>query len=275
MRAQVAERAGPCEPLLEAPDLGVGRAPFLQVAPAEVMDVAEVVGLEHLAREPHRGDEAVVERAHVHDTGRLHPLPDLVRLLAVAAERLLADDVLARLGRRDRRLGVQVVRTAVVEELHLRVGDELAPVRRVALEAVPVRRGRHGLLVAPGDRHEPWHQRRRPGHVRELLVPVRVRLAHERVAEHPNADRRDLGAAVGAPHRRESSLVAHPSHSAFRGLTRVRPRWDRHAPLFCIAASNASSEGEKSVRRTNASASCAPYPRSMPLSSHSIESGPW
>jgi hypothetical protein len=42
----------------------------------------------------------------------------------------------------------------------------------------------------------------------------------------------------------------------------------------CIAASNATSDGGKSVRRTNARASCAPYSRSMPESSHSIESGP-
>ena len=47
------------------------------------------------------------------------------------------------------------------------------------------------------------------------------------------------------------------------------------APAFCIAASKAISEGAKSVRRTNASASGAPQSRSMPLSSHSIESGPW
>jgi hypothetical protein len=41
------------------------------------------------------------------------------------------------------------------------------------------------------------------------------------------------------------------------------------------AASNATVEGEKSVARTNASASGAPQSRSMPESSHSIESGPW
>ncbi len=41
------------------------------------------------------------------------------------------------------------------------------------------------------------------------------------------------------------------------------------------AASKATVEGEKSVERTNASASGAPQSRSMPESSHSIESGPW
>jgi hypothetical protein len=40
---------------------------------------------------------------------------------AVRPERLLADDVLARLGGRDRRLGVEVVRREVVEQLDARV----------------------------------------------------------------------------------------------------------------------------------------------------------
>ena len=39
-------------------------------------------------------------------------------------------------------------------------------------------------------------------------------------------------------------------------------------------ASNAMSEGLKSIRRVKARASRAPWRRSMPESSHSIESGP-
>jgi hypothetical protein len=54
------------------------------------------------------------------------------------------------------------------------------------------------------------------------------------------------------------------------GGHRPRPR----QPLRCIAASNAISDGGKSQRRTLASASRAPCIRSMPESSHSIDSGP-
>src|SRR5918998_531875 len=43
---------------------------------------------------------------------------------------------------------------------------------------------------------------------------------------------------------------------------------------FANAASNATEDGAKSVRRTKASASGAPQSRSMPESSHSIERGP-
>ena len=51
-------------------------------------------------------------------------------------------------------------------------------------------------------------------------------------------------------------------------------RRSAHAHARCIAASKATADGAKSVRRTNASASCAPYSRSIPESSHSIDSGP-
>ena len=47
-------------------------APVLEVAAAEVAHLAELAGLDHLAREPHGRDEAVVEGAHVLDAGRGH-----------------------------------------------------------------------------------------------------------------------------------------------------------------------------------------------------------
>ena len=75
------------------------------------------------------------------DAGRFDALPDLVALVRRPAERLLAEDVLARLGRGDRRLGVEVVRAAVVEELDVGIGDEVVPVASRALEAVAMRRG--------------------------------------------------------------------------------------------------------------------------------------
>ena len=46
------------------------------------------------------------------------------------------------------------------------------------------------------------------------------------------------------------------------------------APGRYIAESNAIADGAKSVRRTNASASGAPQSRSIPESSHSMDSGP-
>ena len=46
------------------------------------------------------------------------------------------------------------------------------------------------------------------------------------------------------------------------------------ATLRCIAASKARPDAGKSVRRTKARASWAPYSRSIPESSHSMESGP-
>src|SRR5262249_25554368 len=141
MRHQVAERTGARLVGVEAP--GVERrvvTPVLQVPSAEVADLAELTPLDHLAREPDRPGEAAAERAPVAGTGRGDALPDLVALVGGSAERLLADDVLARFGGGDRRLGMQRVRAAVVEEADALVGDERAPVVGRVLVAVPRRR---------------------------------------------------------------------------------------------------------------------------------------
>jgi cyclopropane-fatty-acyl-phospholipid synthase len=53
----------------------------------------------------------------------------------------------------------------------------------------------------------------------------------------------------------------------------AKPHHRRH-DFFANAASKATAEGAKSIRRTNARASGAPQSRSIPESSHSIESGP-
>ena len=128
MRREVAERARAGLRAVEAPHLGVGVAPVLEVAPSEVADLAELAGVDQLACEPYGRHEAVVEGAQVLYAGRLDALPDLVALVGVPAERLLADDVLARLGGGDRRLGVEGVRAEVVEEPDLRIGDDVLPV---------------------------------------------------------------------------------------------------------------------------------------------------
>ena len=204
-----------------------------------MVDLAELARRDHLPRQPHRRDEAVVERAHVLDAGRLHPLPGLVALVGVAAQRLLADHVLAGLGGGDRRLGVQVVGPGVVEQPDALVGDERAPVGHVVGEAVAARGLGHRLLVAPRDRHQLGRERRRPRHVGQLPVGVGMGLAHERVAEHADADRRGVAArragrpACGRP-TRQASLANAASKATDDGGKSVRRR-KRHrvggAPL--------------------------------------------
>ena len=209
VRAEVAERAGAGLVDVEAPR--VERrvvAPVLEVAAAEVPDLAELAGLDHLPRQPNGRHEAVVEPAEVLHARRSDAAPDLVGLVGVAPERLLADHVLARLGRRDRRLRVQRVGAAVVEEPDPVVGDELAPVGGRVLVAVALRRLADRLLVAARDADEPRLERRRPRDVRDLLERVRVRLAHERVAQHADADLSHRRRYYASPFNREGVQVA-------------------------------------------------------------------
>ena len=152
--------------------------------------LAELSGRDHLARQAHGRDEAVVERAHVLDPGGGDLLPDLVALGGVSSERLLAHDVLARASSGDRRLGMERVRAAVVEQPDALVGDEIAPVGGGVVPAVPDCRLPDRLLVATRDPDQQRLERRGPRDVRDLPERVRVRLPHEGVAEHPNTDLR-------------------------------------------------------------------------------------
>ena len=199
---KVAERARAGDSRIEAPNLSVAVSPILQVAPPEVADLAELARLDHLPGQADGRYEAIVEGAHVLNPGRPDVLPDLVALVRRAAERLLADDMLAGLGGGDRRLCVHVVRAAVVEEADVGVGDDVAPVGRPALISVATGPRGNPLLVATGDRDEPWDERRWPGHVRNRSESMRVRLPHEGVAEHADADLFELDPPV----RHRSSL---------------------------------------------------------------------
>ena len=133
---------------VEAPDglVGVG-APGLQVGEARVEELAEVAGLEDLPGEPDRGDEAVVERAQRRDARRRDVPLDGERLLRVAAQRLLAQNVLARARRFDRRRRMQGVGPEVGEDADVG-GDQLAPVGRDALDAEALGEG----VSAPASR---------------------------------------------------------------------------------------------------------------------------
>ena len=147
MGAEIAERTGSCLVGVEAP--GVERrvvAPVLQVTAAEVADLPECALVDQLAREPHRRDEAVVEPAEMLDAGRGDAAPDVMALVGRAPERFLAEDVLAGFGGGDRRLCMERVRAAVVEEADSLVRDDVVPVGRPPLVAVAPGRLCDGLL---------------------------------------------------------------------------------------------------------------------------------
>ena len=209
MRAEVAKRSGAGGLLVEAPARRCVDSPGLEVTGAEVEELAEVAGLDDLARQAHGRHEAVVEAAHVHDRCLLCRAPDRVRLFSRPPERLLAEDMLAVSRRLDRRLGMEVVRAAVVEELNALVGHLLAPVRRRLLPPVEPAGLLHLLGRAPGDRDE---ARLECGlEVGRLAECAGVRLAHEGVAEHRDADRvRPRAHAVPSKYFSESAHASRP-----------------------------------------------------------------
>ena len=198
MSSEVAERTRPGLGSVEAPGVeGRVVAPVLEIATPEVADLAELSCVDHLPRETHGGDETVVEGAEMLDAGCCDSLPDVVALVCGSTQGLLAEDMLARLCGGDRRLRVEGVRASVVEEADRRVGDDVSPVCRPALVAVSLRCPGDRVGVASRNRHEARDEGRWPRHVRDLPEGVRMGLAHERVAEHPDPDLLDLAERLG------------------------------------------------------------------------------
>ena len=143
------------------------------------------------------------------DSRPLHRLQHLLRLRRGAGQGLLADDVLPRLRGGDAGLGVDVVGAPVVEHLHGVVLEHLPPVG--VGPGVPVAPGglRDAGLVAPADRRQAGAGRGGPEHVGDLLVAVGVGLAHEGVAQHPDAHLRGLAGGARRPHGQEADLLRH------------------------------------------------------------------
>ena len=68
-----------------------------------------------------------------------------------ACQRFLANDMLARFRRFDARLGMRVIRAAVVEELNPIVLEHLLPIGVIALVAIAQRGFFGGVFIAPAD----------------------------------------------------------------------------------------------------------------------------
>jgi len=123
---------------MRAADVEEGSAPVLRDVPDVVGVVVEVrepalhraeladpTGADELAYSLPRGVEAVHESLHQPDASSGAGVDHLLRLSCVQRQRLLAQDVLAGPGRRDRPLGVEVVRQRDVDRVDLVVGQQV------------------------------------------------------------------------------------------------------------------------------------------------------
>ena len=75
---------------------------------AEVPDFAKLAGGDHLLGERHRRAAAIIVTQHVHDASLANRVEHLAGLLKIVGQRLLAEDVLAGLGRGDCHVAVKV-----------------------------------------------------------------------------------------------------------------------------------------------------------------------
>src|SRR5262245_46954919 len=159
---------------------------------------------------------AIVEGLDEHASGPLGGRGHRLRLVDARRERLLAENVLARLEGTDRPLGVERVRQRIVDGVDLRVGEQCR-IRFVdAGNLMPRREAPRALRVAGGDREDArfGHPSRRP-HERHGRDPRRAEDAEAKGTGHIYASpRRRAGfcrairsmAGAGTPARSISSM---------------------------------------------------------------------
>jgi hypothetical protein len=181
-------RPGRCRGGIKHPaqrPLGIVQA-LLQVLDPDVIEVAEQSLVDQILRQPDRGNEAVVEAAHMLHAGLTRGVQHAPCIVGGEGHRLLANHMLPIAQRGDRRLGMHVVRGAIVEELDVRIGDQFFPARVVAVIPVALGRLSHARFGPPGDCAKVGPRRTWPEDVGRGYVGIRVRLGHEPVAEQPD-----------------------------------------------------------------------------------------
>ena len=192
VRAQVAQRTRACVLPLQPPGQREGRVgqPVLQVAGPDVPDLADPAAGDELAGQREGRDAAVVETHHGADPPGLGPGGRRRHGLGLGhrvGQRLLAQHVLARLQRGDGNLGVRVAGRAHVDQLHVVAFEQGAPVGFHPAEPVALRRHlrRRAVPAAQCGQHRTHRQ---VEGVRGGPPGLGVRRAHERVADHADAE---------------------------------------------------------------------------------------
>src|SRR5690606_28434717 len=127
---EIGERTRPGKAPLAAPCVRRSRIAHvvLYIAAVEGDDLAELPRLDDLASDLHHRIADVIESDGVAHTAALCSFCERNRLREIQRERLLAGDVCACDEGCERHLGVEVVRRADIDEVDVRIGDELAPV---------------------------------------------------------------------------------------------------------------------------------------------------
>jgi hypothetical protein len=158
--------------------------PVLQIGTAEIQHLADGTFVDILFRQRDGRGAAVVEGHHVLDTCRLNRVEHGLDSFGTTRQRLLADNVLTSPGRGNRNLGMRVIRRHDIDNIDLRVVDNVTPVSRIALEAQTQCSVLSGLFGHVGDHltyRDCW---RRPEKHRHRCIRHRMGFSHKTGADH-------------------------------------------------------------------------------------------
>ena len=178
------------QPMVTREPSGETDAPALRVAETGLVDLAQGAVSQHVPRQLHSRDEAVVVAAQVLHSRFLRRVPHCQGVGGTACQGLLANDVLAGGYGGKRGLHMGFIRGGVVEDAEPFVLHQAVPVCVVAVEAVTHSRIGYPLFGPAGDRHELRSHDTGPVDVGHGAQGVAVGLAHEAVTEHAHAGSR-------------------------------------------------------------------------------------
>src|SRR2546427_1437249 len=198
---------------------------------AEQPDLADSALADHPPHQGHGRQAAVVEANGVENPGFAGGVNRGGSLRVGDGKRLLADHRLAGRCRRDRDLGVSPRRSADVNDVDLGPAHQLAPVGDRAIHTVRDGCRIDVLLVAPADQAKP-RAVAEPPHHRGDGVAVRVRFAHDSVADDPDPHitaHHDPAIWAAARSAAPSAAAASCASAPWRGS----PRTWRAEPSAC------------------------------------------
>ena len=148
-------------------------------------DATKITRGDHLLGLRYGGNATVIVADHVDHARLLYGLEHGAGFLDRHGERLFAEDMLAGLRGGDGDFSVGIIRRVDVDDVDLGICDDFAPIRCDMLPAKFFGGGPHAFFIttADGVQYGLGGNRKEMSH---LAPRVRMGLAHEFVADHPN-----------------------------------------------------------------------------------------
>ncbi|MNC41382.1 hypothetical protein D3C75_901480 [compost metagenome] len=150
-----------------------------------MINLPEPAALHQPLRQPDRRRKPVIETNHMSDSCSIGSIQHFAGICQIQRQRLLTENMLACLSRRQGDLLMRITRSVDIDEINIIPGDQLLPVRYTFRPAQLISRCSHRFGIPAANNGHLRLQSLREEH-RQTAVGVTVGLAHKFVADHSN-----------------------------------------------------------------------------------------